>query len=330
MSLYTDRQQQNRPFFDAWESVPEEKRVKLLKEKLEEYIHYTSSNMSFYKERLRYPLNNVPFLLPDYLSPLLPPHSDELVVGGYRDYSVFYYTRPDGVTRVTILSHFEMEQLTGPINRGFFALGLCPSDRVINLCDDHEIDMPFVLVNRALQQYGAMNFPFSAHQPIGFVFKAIKEFRVNCVFGSASTVLRTLRAIRNIDKQSIQIEKFFCCGGPFDDTEKEELTNHFGLNLIGSPLYGSIDTWALGYQCLQCPRDVFHVHDDEVYLEIIDETTNLPSEPGKSGTLYVTTYARRLTPLVRYKVGDKAAWLRESCPCGRTTPLLYSRVNEKT
>jgi len=38
--------------------------------------------------------------------------------------------------------------------------------------------------------------------------------------------------------------------------------------------------------------------------------------------LYATPFPRRLTPILRYRVGDKALWLGDSCACGRTTPLF--------
>ena len=38
--------------------------------------------------------------------------------------------------------------------------------------------------------------------------------------------------------------------------------------------------------------------------------------------IYVTPFTRRLTPIIRYKVGDRAIWLKEKCSCGRTTPVF--------
>ena len=38
--------------------------------------------------------------------------------------------------------------------------------------------------------------------------------------------------------------------------------------------------------------------------------------------LYATALPRRLTPIVRYRVGDRARWLGCRCACGRTTPLF--------
>jgi phenylacetate-CoA ligase len=35
-----------------------------------------------------------------------------------------------------------------------------------------------------------------------------------------------------------------------------------------------------------------------------------------------TVFPRRLTPIVRYRVGDRAQWVGQACACGRTTPLF--------
>jgi phenylacetate-CoA ligase len=36
--------------------------------------------------------------------------------------------------------------------------------------------------------------------------------------------------------------------------------------------------------------------------------------------MVATPFTRRLTPIVRYRVGDRASWIEGGCPCGRTTP----------
>ncbi|MEL6543513.1 MAG: CoF synthetase, partial [Myxococcota bacterium] len=75
----------------------------------------------------------------------------------------------------------------------------------------------------------------------------------------------------------------------------------------------------IGYQCAECPRGVFHAHDDQTYIEIVDEEGK-PCEPGEVGDILVTPFARRLAPTVRFRVGDRARWLDDPCSCGRTTP----------
>ena len=52
-------------------------------------------------------------------------------------------------------------------------------------------------------------------------------------------------------------------------------------------------------------------------MEIIDPETGAPvSEEDDTGEILITTLDRELVPLVRYRIGDCARWIREECPCG--------------
>ena len=95
-----------------------------------------------------------------------------------------------------------------------------------------------------------------------------------------------------------------------------------GAEIIAAPGYGTVDTWYLGYQCSECPTGVFHAHDDQVYLEVVDEPSGVLCSPGDIGMLYATPFPRKVTPIIRYRVGDRVKWIGEPCPCGRTTPLF--------
>ena len=64
------------------------------------------------------------------------------------------------------------------------------------------------------------------------------------------------------------------------------------------------------------------VHDDQVHLEIVDEATGKHCDSGEIGMLYATPYLRKVTPIIRYRVGDRARWIESACPCGRTTPTF--------
>ena len=182
--------------------------------------------------------------------------------------------------------------------------------------------MTFVHINRALQQYGCMNFPFSNHTPPDFVHTVVKLFNINCLTGIASVVLNCLRHMSEAGTEEIEIEKIFYGGERLYENDKQEIREKFGTKIIASAGYGTVDSWYLGYQCLDCPTDVMHAHDDQAFIEIVDEDTGIAARPGEAGMLYATAFPRRLTPVVRYRVGDRAKWLPEPCRCGRTTPLF--------
>jgi len=317
-----------RRFYDNWEFMPEERRRILMAENLDNYIRFVADSLPYYHDRLASydakassPLKNVPVLTSTDLREILPPVSNRLVVGGQKDYTVFQSGGTTGVPKTTLFSHAELEGLNLPNARGFFALGLDENDRVGNMFAVGGLYMTFVHINRMLQQYGCQNFPFSNHTPVDFVHTVVKLFNVNCLTGIASVVMNALRGMSEIGLEGIHIEKILYGGEHLYEADKREIRERYGTKVIAAPGYGTVDTWYLGYQCLDCPTGVFHAHDDQVYLEIVNEETGEAAEKGEAGMLYATAFPRRLTPVVRYRVGDRARWLNEGCPCGRTTPL---------
>jgi phenylacetate-coenzyme A ligase PaaK-like adenylate-forming protein len=81
-------------------------------------------------------------------------------------------------------------------------------------------------------------------------------------------------------------------------------------------LYGSTETWVIGFNTPQCPPWVFHVLPYQ-YVEIDD-----------SRRLSVTnTHPSCINPLVRYRVGDLAS--RTVCDCGRPSAVrLHGRADD--
>ncbi len=324
-SLYQNRT--DKTFYDKWESLPEEKRHAEIRRRLFDYLSHALSVTPFYKERLRtlseshaFPLLNVPVLKSDDLREVLPPKSELLIQKPNSGYTVFQSGGTTGVPKTTLFSSEELDGLDLPNARGFFATGLTDQDKVANLWASGALYMTFVHMNRCLQQYGCTSFPFANHSPAEFVYQVSKAFGINCFTGVGSVMLNSLREMENLG--GIQIEKIYYGGEHYYETDKKELQEKFGTKIILAPGYGTVDTWYIGYQCLNTPTGVFHAHDDQCYIEIVNEETGKHVEKEEVGMLYATAFPRRLTPIVRYRVGDRAKWLKELCTCGRTTPLF--------
>ncbi|WP_143747903.1 phenylacetate--CoA ligase family protein [Mesorhizobium temperatum] len=84
---------------------------------------------------------------------------------------------------------------------------------------------------------------------------------------------------------------------------------------------------------IECHLGSLHVRADVVYFEIIDQSG--PCQPGIPGAVAITTFDT-VTPLVRYLIGDVAAWTGRTCSCafsdwptidyhGRSKDLVRSR-----
>jgi phenylacetate-coenzyme A ligase PaaK-like adenylate-forming protein len=324
MTLYESRSE---TFYDVWESLPDETRLTEQSARLARYIEHARKQVNFYGERLSgfapketHPLLHIPVLNPADLRPLLPPCSNDLLSQHTTAFSVFQSGGTTGMPKTTLFSHDELEGLNLPNARGFFAVGLTPEDRVANLWAVGGLYMTFVHINRMLQSYGCTSFPFSNKTPFDFVHTVVKAFEVNCLSGIGSVVLNYLRSVPDADISSLKIRKVFFGGEHMYPGDKQEICSKFGVETIAAPGYGTVDSWYIGYQCSNCQTGEFHVHDDQVYMEIFNEDENRHCHAGEVGLVYVTAFPRILTPIVRYRVGDLAHWIPGKCSCGRQTP----------
>ncbi len=315
-------------FYDVWEELPAADRQAEISRRLASYLEF-ARQVPFYRERIAraelgspHPLAAVPPLTSADLRDLVPPVSSRLLTTGSGDYTVFQSGGTTGTPKTTLFSHAELEGLNLPNARGFWAVGLTEKDRVANLWAVGSLYMTFVHINRMLQQYGCTNFPFSNHTQMEFIHTVVTQFRVNCFSGIGSVVLNTLRGIHALGIGDLKIDKIYYGGEHLYAADMTEIQEKVGAQIVRAPGYGTVDTWYLGYQCERTDIGVFHAHDDQVYLEIVDEESHLACPPEKVGMLYATAFARRVMPIVRYRVGDRAKWLGNPCPCGRTTPLF--------
>ena len=91
---------------------------------------------------------------------------------------------------------------------------------------------------------------------------------------------------------------------------------------LGAPVYDTYRTGEVSYLGGQCERlGGIHVLADQRLVEVVDEQ-GLPVAPGAEGEVVVTDLLNRAFPLVRYRLGDVAAWSPEPCACGRPFPVL--------
>lgn len=327
MCLFDDRHSD--AYYDSWEIEPEESRNRIIRALLNQYVEFAKKKIPFYRDRVAlfepdspHPLSRVPVLTSAQLRELLPPKSNELMAEETGNFSVFQSGGTTGMPKTTLFSHDELEMLNLPNARGFFALGLRKEDRVANLFAVGGLYMTFLHINRMLQQYGCMNFPFSNQTSYDFVHSVIRLFNVNVITGIASVVLDCIRKMHDLGLKGISIEKIFYGGEHIYEADRREMKEMCGAGLIAAPGYGTVDTWYIGYQCIKCGPGEFHAHDDQCYIEIVEAESGRHCGSGEAGMLYATPFTRRLTPIIRYQVGDLALWTGERCKCGRTTPVF--------
>lgn len=67
----------------------------------------------------------------------------------------------------------------------------------------------------------------------------------------------------------------------------------------------------------------YHVNVENVIVEILNHNGE-PADPGEIGRVVITDLSSKPVPIIRYEIGDLAAWQENSCVCGRSLPCLSS------
>lgn len=91
---------------------------------------------------------------------------------------------------------------------------------------------------------------------------------------------------------------------------------------LGIPVlstYEAIEAFKIGFECLH--HCGLHLNIDLYPVRIVNaQGDSLPD--GESGDVVVSNLVNRATVLLNYRLGDMSRMLPDSCPCGRSLPLL--------
>jgi phenylacetate-CoA ligase len=102
-------------------------------------------------------------------------------------------------------------------------------------------------------------------------------------------------------------------GPDLDGTLRRELEA-----LYGCPVYDRYGVHEFGLGGFECPhQDGLHWMEDFSFFEIVDVETGRPMPPGEAGMIVVTSFTRRLPPIIRYNLRDLGRIKHEGvCACG--------------
>ena len=97
----------------------------------------------------------------------------------------------------------------------------------------------------------------------------------------------------------------------------------------GAKVYSTYGVTELANSLCECEAGQGgHLHDEQLHIEILDDAGQ-PVADGEVGEIVATTFGVEAMPLIRYRTGDCAAFLRTPCACGRTTPRLGPIIGRK-
>lgn len=144
----------------------------------------------------------------------------------------------------------------------------------------------------------------------------IRKHRAAYVGVSVSGLHTLLDAARD-SAQNVRIQRLFFRGAALTDQLRQETRVIFGAEVL--ELYSSKEAGSIAHRC---SHGQFHVNDEAVLLEIVDDAGQ-PVAPGQEGRVIVTPFASTAFPLIRYDQGDRAV-AGDTCSCGISLTSIAS------
>lgn len=144
--------------------------------------------------------------------------------------------------------------------------------------------------------------------------------KATAVLGAPSYIVRMFEQCHDLLKDYGRVRKVFYGGEMMTASQREYLTEEFGIEVIRGVLYGSNETGTMGYQCAECGDNVYHLCSDIQKMEVVAEDSDEPVPEGEAGRLLFTGFLRENGRTERYDIGDLGRWVPGRCPCGRAEP----------
>lgn len=205
---------------------------------------------------------------------------------------------------------------------GLLAAGLEPAkDKVMNLFFGGGLYGGFPSFFTILEKLEVVHFPMAAHEDLSFVGQTILKNNVNVLMGMPSYLVQLFKANEEEFKSNKTVKKVYFGGEHFSEKQREWI-KEFGVEVIRSASYGSVDAGPLGFQCEHTAGSVHHLNHNLHTLEVLKLETDEPAEAGETGRLVFTSKKRNSIKINRYDVGDLGRLITEPCPCGRKIPTF--------
>lgn len=219
--------------------------------------------------------------------------------------------------------------------RILWGAGIRPGDRIL-ICSFFSLYLGSWGALAGGERLGATVFPFGAGAQ-GQTLLAVqwaRDLRPSAFYGTPSYALHFAETARRegIDPRSFGFRVLFFSGEPGAGipATRALIEQTFGGICVDMGSMAEMSPWMTNGECRH--RTGMHLWQDLVYTQVCDPETFRPLPYGAEGTPVYTHLERTSQPMIRLVSGDRARWVDEPCPCGRTYPRLpqglYGRFDD--
>lgn len=146
----------------------------------------------------------------------------------------------------------------------------------------------------------------------------MKDFKVTAICCTPTYFLHLLdrAAEMGINLRELPLRVGVFGAEPWSDSMRNRIELAGGIKAYDIYGLSEITGPGVGSEC-RCQAGL-HIFEDHFYPEIIDPNSEKPVAEGEEGELVVTTLSKQAMPMLRYRTRDISAFVKGSCPCGRT------------
>ncbi len=199
--------------------------------------------------------------------------------------------------------------------------GFQAGDRIINTFNYHLWPLAFML-DESVKMIGATVIPTGVGNTL-MQIRIMQMLKVNGFMGTPSFIMTLAQRAEasGLDlKKDLSLERAFVGAEMLPESLRERIESK--LEMTVRQFYGTVFLGCIGYECHHMTG--LHVPDN-IIVEIIDPKSGKKMESGAAGEVVATSFNKHY-PMIRMATGDLSMFTKETCPCGRTGPMLKKIV----
>jgi len=175
---------------------------------------------------------------------------------------------------------------------------------------------PFWVWNAGLNQLYLSSYHL-APDLVPHYLDALERYRVVYLLGYASGLYALAVEALRLGRSGARLRVAITSAEPLFPYQRQAIAEAFSCPVRET--YGMSEGVAAASEC---EHGSLHVWPEVGWIEALED--GLPAAAGRSGDLVCTGFLNREMPLIRYRVGDRAAapCSDAGCSCGRTLPVI--------
>lgn len=256
-------------------------------------------------------LTDLPVVPQDAFWQANTPRHNRLLTGPLDEAVIFKSGGTTGTPKFSVYTREEWREFTSAFGAGLVEAGLRPGHRVADLFYAGELYASFTFILDSLHRAPVANvrLPIGGAAPLESTVRTLDEFDVDVVAGTTMTLCALADHLVREGRQLPGVEILFFGGEGLYEDQRPLLRKAFPQAQARSIGYAAVDSGLLGQAVPGADPRVHRAFTPHTVVEILDENTGEPlTRNGVEGRVVVTDLRRRLMPIIRYPVGDRAEW----------------------